>query len=171
MLTGAGSIILTTNNLDAESLRGENILMPGCVASFSLTPDETAVDAECLEDGILQVVDTSINKRIWNMTLEFQFQDWSTIQLAYDEVAQSVASVDLPLVKKGIVDAAGEIVDADVVAGVGEDNFLAYMKQDGQKPVFLKVVASAPAANDEIQYATGKLVLTAANAGKVVTYR
>lgn len=171
MLTGAGEIFFTTNNLDVSSLRGENLMFPGCIASFSLTPDENAVDAECLEGGVIQIADTAITRRTWTMALEFQYVDWTTIQLAYDELAQTLTSVDLPKRKVAIIDENGEVADTDITTG-NEAGFLAYLSSPGQKATFLKVVTSSPAV-DEVQYnaTSSKLILNVANAGKKITYR
>lgn len=171
MLTGAGQLVLTTTGLDnPDSLRGENLLLPGCIASFSLTPEENSVDALCLEDGIVQVAASAITQRTWSMSLEFQYQDWATIQLAYDEIAQEIANITLPATKTAIVDTNGEIIDADITAA-NADEFLAY--SSAPKPKFLRVVTAAPANDDEVQYddTNGKLVFTVAMAGKKVTYR
>ena len=161
---------VTTGLDNPDSLRGENLLLPGCIASFSLTPEENSVDALCLEDNIVQVAASAITQRTWTMSLEFQYQDWSTIQLAYDEIAQEIANVTLPSTKTAIVDVNGEVADADITAA-NSASFLAYAS--APKPKFLKVVTSAPANDDEVQYddTNNKLVLTAANAGKKITYR
>lgn len=171
MLTGAGQLILTTTGLNnPESIRGENLLMPGCIASFSLTPEENNVDALCLEDNIVQVAASAITQRTWSMSLEFQYQDWATIQLAYDEIAQEIANVTLPSIKTALIDENGEVADPDINAANAND-FLAYAS--APKPKFLKVVTVAPANDDEVQYdeTANKLVFTASNVGRKVTYR
>lgn len=147
-------------------------MLPACIASFTLTPEEKVVDAKCLEDGIIQIAASAITERTWKMTLEMQYQDWTSLQLSFDEIAQELASVSLPTRKTAVIDTNGEIADADVTTG-NADSFLAYLYQGaGSKPVFLKVVTGAPAAADEVQYdaTNNQLVFQTGLAGRRVSY-
>ena len=164
MLTGAGQLLLSTRNLGVDSVRGENLLMPGCIASFSLTPEENSVDALCLEDNIVQVAASAVTRRTWTMSLEFQYQDWATIQLAYDEVAQKLASVNLPVAKTAVIDENGEILDADI--SPDDEQLMAYLSSN--KPIFLRRDGTGV---EGFTVGAGKLVFALENVGKKVTYR
>lgn len=174
MLTGASQLHFKSNELGdgtRPSDRGQELLMPGCIASFTLTPDEQVQDALCLEDGIVQVAASAITQRIWNLDLEFQFQDWASVQLAYDEIAQTVTDITLPITKTKTIDANGEIDDPEITTA-NQYTVLAYLKE--RTPVFmLNTGGATPTLPNEFQVdgLGHKLTFLTSQAGKKVQYR
>lgn len=169
MLTGAGSLHVVTKDL-SDTLIGQEIFMPTCIASFMLTPEEQSVDAKCLEDGKLQISASAIVSQFWKLTMEFQYQDWSSIQLVFDEFAQKVSGATLPIIKTAVINSAGEVVDPDITTITGP-GIMVYLKD--KPPVFMRKVTSAPTTGDQVQVntTTGKLIFTTGQAGKTIQYR
>lgn len=117
MYYGAGEIFFATKDLDGSSIRGENLMLPGCVASFSLTFEDNFIQAKCLEGGARVVKASQITESIPNLNLTFELQDWPTTQLIYDEIAVDIASVDLPELRVQTTDGSGILTDADIDGG------------------------------------------------------
>lgn len=158
----------TTTDLDPDSLRGQNVYFKGCVASFSLTPDETIQDALCLEDGITQLKRSAVTQAVWTLSVTYQFINWQTLQIVYNELAQTVSNIVLPKVKTAVVDINGEVADSAIVAG-NIDSVKASVVENGQ-PAFLIKSASPPANAGEFQATAGLLIFDASLAGATVSY-
>lgn len=127
MFYGAGSLFFATKELDASSIRGENLLLPACVAAFELSFEDNFIEAKCLEAGRRVTKASQITESIANLNLTFEVQGWSTTQLIYDEVAAASASYTLPELRIATTDGSGVINDTDITGTevIGED-FLAY---------------------------------------------
>lgn len=166
MLYGAGKLGILSKDLDATSLRGEQLLMPACIAQFELTPDVNLAEAKCLTDGTRQITAAQITEEIWTLNLTYEKAGWNEIGFALDELPQLSTGVDFPLVKTAIVDAAGEIIDADIAIA---DDIRAY--EDTPIQTFLmRVVSPAVPVDGEFLVDAGKLVFPVSKAGAVITY-
>lgn len=172
MLTGAGSIALCSTELATNgSLRGEDLIMPACIAEFELSADSNFAEAKCLTDGKLQVEVADILEENYTLTLSYEYMDWNTMQVAYNELAQVQGSVALPVVKTAVVPAGGVITDADITAA-SEPSVKAYITI-GKERIFANKVTSAPAAKNEVQVdgTAGALTFFGPDAiGAIVTY-
>lgn len=168
-LTGAGSLYVATKDVDASTIRGENLILPGCFASFELSFDTNFVEAFCLIDGKRKVTATGITEENASLSIEIEFANWTTLQFAFDEIAQESSSVVLPTFKSAVVDGSDEVVDADITAGTASSVLVYRADPD---PEFLNVVGVAPTADNEVQVdgAGGKLVFNAGQAGATVQY-
>ena len=107
-------LFFATTELDAGSVRGENLMFPGCIASFELSFEDNFIEAKCLVDGRREVVASQITESIATLALTFELQDWSTTQLIYDELAQDT-TVDLPTLRVQTSDGGGVITDASIL--------------------------------------------------------
>lgn len=128
MLYGAGSLYLISKDIDTNSLRGENLIHPLSVASFELTFDTQNTEAKALIAGKKQIVAAAITEDIGTLKLTFEYVDWQTVQLAYDELASTTTSLQFPKLKSAVValdGAASSISDAAFTSTqvVGEDVF------------------------------------------------
>lgn len=168
MLYGAGSLFLQSKDLDATSLRGENLFHPLSIASFELVFEDNNIEAKALIDGKRQIVAAAISESIATLTLTFEYMDWQTLGLAFDEVTGTSSGITLPQFKSKIavadVDSA-DIVDAGVTVGmvVGED-ILVYVASKGSwgDRKYLKAA--------DVDVVAGKLKLPIIYDGAVIQY-
>lgn len=107
MLYGAGSIMLLSKELSLDAAIGGNIMFPGLVASFGLTFQDQNAEAKALVAGKRQIVAAAITESIATLQLNFEYQDWQTLQFAFDELAGTTSSVDLPALYTGTADSSG----------------------------------------------------------------
>lgn len=168
MLYGVGSTVITTNGLDASSLRGEQALFPQCLATFELSTDTTFAEAMCQKDGIMQTVAGAISGETFTLSLTYQFNDWINLQLLFGELASTESGVDLPVAKAAEVPTGLVITDTDIDAGSAASVIVTNVT-DG---VLMEVVGVAPAAINEVQVdgTTGELTFFTGMAGKTVEY-
>lgn len=167
---------LKTKDLAATTL-GQELLFPGNIAGFTLTPSVTQQKANALIAGKRQVVASQITAEEWKLSLTFEYMDWTTMQFVFDEIAKPVDSIvwgDVRVVQVPSV-APFEIVDPDITAA-NDQNVTVYLSSKGTygKPKFLKnTLAVAPANTKEVSVdgATGKLVFNSGLAGAFVTYQ
>ena len=166
MFYGAGKLGILSRDLDANSIRGEQLLLPACIAQFELTPDTNLAEARCLEDGRRQITAAQITEEIWTLTLTFEKAGWNEIAFGLDEIPSTSTNVGFPLVKSAMVDSAGEIVDADILT---TDDIRAY--ESSPTPTFLnKIALPGPPVEGEFAVDTGKLVFPTSKAGSIVSY-
>ena len=137
MLYGAGSLFIQSKELDVDSLRGENLIHPLSIASFSLAFEDNNIEAKALIDGKRQIVAAAISESTATLTLTFEYMDWQTLQLAFDEIAKESTGVKLPQLKSktasgGTSSTGAQVSDADILSGhvVGED-ILVYVASRG----------------------------------------
>lgn len=173
MLFGAGNLAFCTNDLATNgSLRGEELLFPGCIAEFELAADTNFAESYCLIDGVRQVTAGEISEETYTLTITAEFNDWTSLQIYYDELAQNSANVVVPQVKVATIPAGGVITDTDITAANAE-SVKAYISTRGSfgNRIFLKVVNAAPAAGEvQVDGAANTLTFPAALVGAVVTY-
>lgn len=175
MLYGAGNLCLLSRDLTATTL-GQELLFPGNIASFTLTPNVTQQKAKALIGGKRQTVASQITEEEWVLRLTFEYLDWSTLQFVFDERASKATAITWGEVRVAKVPSAApyEVTDADITAA-NAAKVTAYLSSKGSygKPKFLKnTLAVAPADATEVGVvgASGKLVFNAALAGAYVTY-
>lgn len=120
-------LFFATTELDASSIRGENLLLPGCIASFELSFDDTFIEGKCLEAGRIVTKASQITESVPTLTVTFEVQGWATTQLINDELAAASATYTLPELRIATTDGSGVIADADITGAevIGTD-FLAY---------------------------------------------
>lgn len=166
MLYGAGKLALLSNDLDANTLRGQQLLLPACIASFEMNADTNLAEANCLVDGKKQITAARITQETWTLSLTFEKAGWSELAFAFDELSQTSSNINFPLIKVGIVTPAGTIIDADIAEA---DDIRAY--ESSPTPTFLKRVDSAgtPVVG-EFTAVDGQLNLPVEKAGAVVSY-
>lgn len=168
MLYGAGQIFVRSLNLDATSLRGENLIAPLCIASFELTPDDTLAEAKCLIDGKKQIAAAAITETTYTLKLTFEYADWAVIQLAFDELAGSTASAVLPVLKTATVNASNEIVDTALTSATG-----VYVYRSSPKPAkYYEIITTGTPTDAQVKVDTAatKLVFATGSAGATVQY-
>jgi len=176
MLFGAGSLFTTTTELSTNgSARGEELLFPNCISSFELNTDTSFLEAKCLEGGKIVTVASAISEETYTFSTVTQFIDFNTISYAYDEQTQTATNITLPQLKSATVDAAGQIVDADITAA-NAGSVLVYRNSRGTwgDRKFLKVAATAgaPTADEfEVDAANNLIQTDVANAGAIFTYQ
>lgn len=157
MLYGAGNLLFLSKELGVSSIRGESLLYPPLLASFELTSDSNLLEAKALIGGRKQVVAAAINEETWTMNTSTEFVDWTSLQFGLDELAQTSSDIVVPQLKSAAVGAANTIVDDDLTTGADND-VRVYKATYGTKGrLFFKVVATAPAAADEVQLGAGLL--------------
>ncbi len=165
-LTGAGQLFVRTTNM-TNSLRGENLIFPLCVASFEMSFDTQLAEAKCLIDGTRQITSAAITEQTATVNLNFEFADFNVLGFAYDELPQLGTAVPIPVLKTATVPATTpfEINDTDITAG----NAASVLAYNATTKTFLKRATAAPTAG-EFQAAAGKITLAAAAAGQVIQY-
>ena len=167
MLYGVGSTVITTNDLDASSLRGENALFPQCLASFELSTDTTFAEAQCQRNGILQTVAAAVSGETFTLNLTYQFNDWVNLQLLFGELATTESGVTIPVAKAAEVPSGLTISDADITPATAAS----VLVTDATNGILLNVVAAAPGPNEvEVDGASGELNFNATQAGATVEY-
>lgn len=168
MLYGAGSLFIQTGDLGPSSLRGENLIHPLCIAGFELTFNDSLAEAKCLVDGRKQISAAAITESIASMKLTFEFVDWTILQLAFDEIAQSTSSIVLPVLKTATVSSANEIVDTALTSATG----VYVYKKTPQPGKYYKVITTGTPTADQVKVDTTgtKLVFASSEAGAVVQY-
>lgn len=170
MLYGAGQLMLLSKELNDTTIRGENLVHPLSIASFSLAFEDNNIEAKALIDGRRQIVGAAISESIATLTLTFEYADWNTLAMAYDEIGQASTAVKLPQLRaKTAVLATGgltsEVLDADI-AGTEEigTDILAYVASRGTWGDRRYLTAA------EVTVAAGKLELGSEFAGAVIQY-
>lgn len=153
--------------MDASSLRGENALFSQCLASFELTSDTTFGEAQCQKKGILQTVAGAITAETFTLSLTYEFNDWTNLQLLFGELATSESNVVLPVAKAAEVPTGLVITDTDITAATAAS----VLVTDVTNNILLTVVAVAPNANEvQVDGTTGELTFNASQAGATVEY-
>lgn len=166
-LVGAGSLFIRTNSLAGSgSTRGQELLMPLCIAGFEMTFDTQLAEAMCLVDGKKQVTAAAVTQETATVRLTFQFADFNTLGLAYDELPSTSTAVQIPMIKFAQVPTVAPFEVADT--GVDE-NTLVY---NSTTRTFLKK-ASGTTVSTATEYAIdgGKIVFHASAAGNTVEYQ
>jgi hypothetical protein len=168
MLYGAGSLFVQSKELNVDSLRGENLIHPLSIASFSLAFETNNIEAKALIDGKRQIVAAAISEDIATLTLTFEYLDWQNLQFLYDEVASVSTGVTLPQLKSKTATlgtGVAEVADADILAGhvVGED-ILVYVASRGSWGD-RKYLAAA-----DVTVSAGKIAIDDIYAGAVIQY-
>ena len=177
MIFGAGSLAFRTTELDPNSLRGEELLFPGCIAEFELTADSDLLEAFCLQNGKRQRVATAIGEETFTLSTTIEFIGWDTLQFAYDELAQTSSSVAIPVVKVATVPASPgpyTIVDTDITAANEASVLVHLSERSGLNPrLFMNNTSpAAPTALNEfsVDGGTNTITFDASAAGLLVTY-
>lgn len=171
MLYGIGSVALSTTDLDATSIIGQNVFAPQCVASVSITPETQKDSAMCYVDGLLQRASTRITANNWTAELVYEYADWATLQLLLGELAKTGAAL-VPTVGTKIITAATTTFTEINTTAANIASFKAYNSTDG---VFLKLVTTAPAASNEYQISASTatdstVIFDASMVGKTVSF-
>lgn len=168
MLFGAGSLFLQSKELGADSLRGENLLHPLSIASFSLTFETSNIEAKALIDFKKQIVAAAIAEDIATLTLEFEYADWQTMQIAYDELKSDSSNITLPILKSKTATqgtSIAEVTDSDITGTevVGSD-------------IMVYVASKGPwgdrryLTDAEVTLAAGKIELDETLVGAIIQY-
>lgn len=168
MLYGTGSTVITTNDLDASSLRGEKALFPQCIASFEMSTDTTFGEAKCMKKGILLTTASAITAETFSLNLTYQFNDWINLQLLFGELASNESGVALPVAKAQEIPSGLVITDTDItVATAGT-----VCVTDVTNGILLNVVTTGtPGVNEvDVDGATNELTFNASQAGATVEY-
>jgi len=169
MLSGAGSLFVKTTNLTAgNSIRGQNLLFPLCIASFSLDFDTQLAESKCLIDGKRQITAAAITEEIASMKISFEFADFKTLGFAYDEISQTSTTVQIPVIKTATVPTASpyEIVDAEIVTG----NLASVLVYKNSPTTSYMVSNATPTTAEHFLASAGKITFAAASAGASVSY-
>lgn len=170
MLYGAGQLFLQSKDLDDTSLRGENLVHPLYISAFELTFEDNNIEAKALIDGKRQIKAAAINESIATLTLTFEYQDWNTLGMAFDELPQTSSNVNIPMIKSAIATSASpgdpaDITDAEIVGTevVGEDIFVyVASKGDWGDRKYLEAA--------DVTVAAGQFSLPTAYDGAVIEY-
>lgn len=157
--------MLLSRDLGASSIRGQQIVLPACIAQFSLTPSVQLAEAKCLVNGKKQISAARITEETWTLKLTFEKAGWNELGFAFDELPQASTSISIPILKTGRVNSAGEIADADISVGL---DVRAYESTPITR--FLKLTSSATPVEGEFKLAAGKLIFPIAKAGAVIAY-
>lgn len=168
MLYGAGSLFVQSKELNVDSLRGENLIHSLAIASFSLAFEDNNIEAKALIDGRRQIVAAAISESIATLTLTFEYMDWQTLGLAFDEIAGVSTGVTLPQLKSKTAtlgSGVAEVADAEILAGhvVGED-ILVYVASRGSWGD-RKYLTRA-----DVTVSAGKIAIDDIYAGAVIQY-
>lgn len=170
MLYGTGSTVITTNGLDASSLRGEKALFPQCLATFEMSTDTTFGEAKCMKKGILLTTASAITAETFSLNLTYQFNDWVNLQLLFGELASTESNVSLPVAKAQEVPATGPyvITDTDITTLTAGTVCVT----DVTNGELLNIVTSGTPNPGEVDVdgTTNELTFNAAQAGITVEY-
>lgn len=168
MLAGSGAIFIRTQGMDSNTLRGQNLIFPACIAGFELTFDDQTAEAVCLLDGKRQITGSAITQSSATMNLTFEFVDFNTLGFAYDELPSNSTAVPLPVLKSATIPATGPytVSDADITVGT-VNSVLVY---NATKKVYMKKVATTPAIG-EFSVAAGAITFNAGDSGNTVQYQ
>lgn len=142
MLYGAGQLLLLSRDLDIDSLIGQNIVYPAAIASFELTFDDKLAEAKALIDGKRQIVAAAITEQTATLKLSFEYNDWQTLQFAYDELAQVTPTVNIPTLKSKRINTNNQFVFAETITAsdyTAGKNFHAYVAEPGKSPLGVNV--------------------------------
>jgi len=130
MLYGAGQLVLISKGLSSEVIGGSpfgvNFALPGLIASFELTFNDQLAEAKALVGGKRQIVAAAITESIATLSLTFEYMDWNTLQMAFDEVSAKTSSVKLPITSTVKLDNSGNYSGAipGVTGTLGVDYFV-----------------------------------------------
>jgi hypothetical protein len=175
MLFGIGNYGFSTLDLDQAGVqRTENLLHPGCLASFNLTPTNQEARAVCYEGDRIVPKASSITEETWELTVSQEFVDFTQLQFGLDELAQQSSNFPVPVVKQVRLPLTGPFVitDTDLVAGSNPLAYLSSTNAANPQRLYFEVVGAAPAAANEVQFddTANTLTFDAALAGLVVQY-
>lgn len=176
MIFGAGSLAFRSTELDPNSLRGEELLFPGCIAEFELTADTDLLEAFCLQGGKRQRVATAIGEETFTLSTSIEFIGWDTLQFAYDELSQTSSNVVIPTVVVAEVPTSGPftIINSDITVA-NEATVLVHLSERSgtNSRLFMNNVSpAAPSALNEfsVDGATNTITFDSTAAGLLVTY-
>ena len=159
MLYGAGRLAFCSNALDSGSIIGHNVLLPQCLASFSLNAETEEAVARCLINGVRQTTASAVAAEDYLLEVTYENIDFNTLGLLYGEIPTTETNVVFPVLKEAFVDGGGQIVDAELIAGV-LPTVKAY---DNTNDLFLEPVAGAPGVNQVQTDTAGSLTFEATN--------
>lgn len=175
MLFGVGSYGFCTLDLEQSGqFRQENLLHPGCISAFTLTPDNQVAEAKCWQNGRIVNAASQITEETWSLSVTTEFLDWTNLQWSLDEIAQQSASIPLPLVKAARVPVGGVITDPDITA-LNVDTVRVYFDSRttaNPQRFYFNAVTGAPAAATEVGVdgAAGTLTFDASLEGSTIQY-
>lgn len=168
MLFGAGSLAVISKDLDPNSLRGQELVFPTCIASFELSVDTNLAEARCLIEGKRQITAARITEEVATLTLTFERAGWTELGFAYDELPQTSSGITLPQVKTAIVDSSNQIVDAEIT--VADDVTVLAYEASPTARFLLRVDNPAVPTAGEYRVDIGLLQLPVGSEGQVVSY-
>ncbi|NCJ06683.1 hypothetical protein GS597_09220 [Synechococcales cyanobacterium C] len=166
ILYGFGDLELTTTDLTT------NVLLPIPGIEFEINADSDKKVARFYNKGEIQVAGSKVVERTYSIKLGIEAINWLQMQLAFGELAQTVASVALPELRYATVPSASpyEIEDADI----STTDVLCTITTRGAwgEAGPLARVTEAPATRQfQVNTADDKLIFNAAQAGAIFAYR
>lgn len=174
MLSGVGQLFVLTQDLDANSILGENIFFPGQFVDFNYEGNAETKKAKAWIDGKRKNVASATGEEEYTLTLSFEYLDWFHMGFAYDEMPQTSSNVTLPIIKKGTVPSTApyEITDADITATT-EASVQVYISSRGswgEAGPRRKGTTTPNAGEFVADGAATKLIFDASDAGAPVQY-
>lgn len=174
MLYGVGQTVITTNDLNANSLvRQENALFPQCLASFEMSVDTTSADARCMKKGVMTTTASALTGETFTLTLNYQFNDWTNLQLLLGEVATTEANVSIPVVKQAIIadgTTVGVVTDSDVTTASEAGVLITNTSSSIQYELTIGTAGTPTAGNAEVDSTLGQLTFPVGDIGQTVEY-
>jgi len=177
MLSGVGQLFAETQDLDADSILGQNVFFPGQFVDFNYEGQAEVKKAKAWVAGKRKVVASATGAEEYELTLSFEYLDWMHMGFAYDEIPQQSSNVTLPILKKGRVPTSApyKITDADITPATAS-SVKAYVSERGSwgEAGFRKVVALSPPGAGEFFVDTASsahdVIFHSSDAGAPVQY-
>lgn len=170
---GAGQFGFITNDssADVQMLFTEPL-------EFSIEGESNEVVAKGQRGGITTITGAALNEQNFKAKVKIEAVSWRTLQIAFGISAATSIDFRDPTVKQARISAAGEILDADVLATVGPPAFIAPVQAASPNDDFSYAEAAPAILNTaltskqfKIDRTANKLIFNPAEAGKVVAYQ
>jgi hypothetical protein len=170
---GAGQFGFVTNdgNPDVQLLVTEPL-------EFSVDGESSEVVAKGQRGGRTVITGASLNEQNFKAKVKIESVSWWALQIGFGLSAADSIDFKDPQIKRAKINAAGEIVDTDIVAVVGPPAYLTPVQAANQAHDFSYKEMPPATVNTaltpkqfKIDRAATKLVFNPSEAGEVVSYR
>ena len=168
MLTGVGNIFMSTLDLDADSLIGQQIFAPQCIAGVTITPEVTSQTAKCYINGKLTTRASRLTTEDWMLQMSYEYVDFAQLQLLLGELA-SEGAAKLPVLKA--VTGAATFTESDI--NTTNDNVASLKLYNSTDAEFMTLVTTAPGPNEfqvSADATEATITLNAAQVGQTISY-
>jgi hypothetical protein len=162
---------LTLNN--SSPITGQDIAYFPRLNKFTISETlDFFVPVAFSDEAILDNTDSVKKKRDYKLTIEMQSIDRNDIEFMTGEFTKTTASYTVPLARKAVIDATGEVTDTDLIGAVAGDVFISVISTgDGDEGYLEIITTGTPTAKQvKLDNTTGVLTFDSSLADKPIRY-